>query len=135
MMTFEEAARPSAREMLAHEWVREGGVAGDNVIQPEVRVRVCACVQWRVGVGGKECNGRVGTVFAGAVSSAIDASAPADALIINCAPRSCLPPGAAPHAQLRRDERVQAPRGNGGRGAARPRAHAACAAACAGLGF
>jgi len=40
MMTYEPKQRPSAAEMLQHEWVREGGVAGDNVIVPEVLSRL-----------------------------------------------------------------------------------------------
>ncbi|GBF87804.1 calcium-dependent kinase-like protein [Raphidocelis subcapitata] len=40
MMTFEPSARPSARQMLAQEWVREGGAAGDNELQPEVLHRM-----------------------------------------------------------------------------------------------
>jgi calcium-dependent protein kinase len=36
MMTWSPDTRPSAREMLGHEWIKEGGVAGDNAIQPEV---------------------------------------------------------------------------------------------------
>eukprot|EP00878_Enallax_costatus_P023431 GHUV01024924.1.p1 GENE.GHUV01024924.1~~GHUV01024924.1.p1 ORF type:complete len:422 (+),score=89.91 GHUV01024924.1:936-2201(+) len=40
MMTYDPKHRPSAREMLAHEWIREGGVAGDNPIEPEVLHRM-----------------------------------------------------------------------------------------------
>jgi len=36
LMTWSSEARPSAKDMLKHEWIREGGVAGDNTIQPEV---------------------------------------------------------------------------------------------------
>lgn len=37
MMTYDRHQRPSARDMLNHDWIREGGVAGDNLIEPEVR--------------------------------------------------------------------------------------------------
>jgi hypothetical protein len=40
MMTWRAELRPSAKEMLQHEWIREGGVAGDNVIQQEVLHRM-----------------------------------------------------------------------------------------------
>lgn len=40
MMTYDPKQRPTAREMLEHEWVREGGLAGDNVIEPEVLHRL-----------------------------------------------------------------------------------------------
>lgn len=40
MMTWNDKHRPYAREMLRHEWVREGGVAGDNVLEPEVLQRL-----------------------------------------------------------------------------------------------
>ena len=43
MMTFDPGMRPTARDMLRHEWVREGGVAGDNVLQPEVGRRRGVC--------------------------------------------------------------------------------------------
>ncbi|WIA30466.1 hypothetical protein OEZ86_000550 [Tetradesmus obliquus] len=40
MMTYSDKRRPSARDMLGHEWIREGGVAGSNVIEPEVLHRM-----------------------------------------------------------------------------------------------
>jgi hypothetical protein len=40
MMTWCEERRPSAREMLGDPWVREGGLAGDNVLEPEVLQRL-----------------------------------------------------------------------------------------------
>lgn len=40
MMTYNDKRRPSARDMLGHEWIREGGVAGSNVIEPEVLHRM-----------------------------------------------------------------------------------------------
>eukprot|EP00775_Hariotina_reticulata_P005113 gene5113-5353_t len=40
MMTYEPKQRPTAAQMLQHEWVREGGVAGDNIIVPEVLNRL-----------------------------------------------------------------------------------------------
>lgn len=47
MLFYDETQRPSAKGMLDHEWIREGGVAGDNMIQPEVRWGpggyVCVC--------------------------------------------------------------------------------------------
>jgi hypothetical protein len=36
MMTYDASIRPSARDMLAHAWVREGGLAEDTKLQPEV---------------------------------------------------------------------------------------------------
>ncbi|KAI8472038.1 MAG: hypothetical protein J3K34DRAFT_458027 [Monoraphidium minutum] len=40
MMTYDPDMRPTAREVLRHPWVVEGGVAGDNLIQPEVLHRL-----------------------------------------------------------------------------------------------
>jgi calcium-dependent protein kinase len=40
MMTYDYKDRPTAREMLEHEWVREDGVATDNELQPEVLQRM-----------------------------------------------------------------------------------------------
>jgi hypothetical protein len=40
MMTYCDKKRPSARDMLKHDWIREGGVAGSNVIEPEVLHRM-----------------------------------------------------------------------------------------------
>lgn len=40
MMTYDPKKRPTAAEMLQHDWVREGGVAGDNVIETEVLHRM-----------------------------------------------------------------------------------------------
>lgn len=40
MMTWDARQRPSARELLAHPWIRKDGVAGDNVIEPEVLHRL-----------------------------------------------------------------------------------------------
>jgi hypothetical protein len=40
MMTYSDKRRPTARDMLKHEWIREGGVAGCNVIEPEVLHRM-----------------------------------------------------------------------------------------------
>lgn len=40
MMTWDARQRPSARDMLSHPWIREGGLAGDNMIEPEVLHRL-----------------------------------------------------------------------------------------------
>jgi hypothetical protein len=40
MMTWDARERPSAREMLQHPWIRKDGVAGSNVIEPEVLHRL-----------------------------------------------------------------------------------------------
>ncbi|KAI8470620.1 MAG: kinase-like domain-containing protein [Monoraphidium minutum] len=40
MLVRDPRKRATAAEVLAHEWVREGGVAGDNVIEPEVLTRM-----------------------------------------------------------------------------------------------
>lgn len=39
-MTWDARQRPSAREMLNHPWIRKDGVAGSNVIEPEVLHRL-----------------------------------------------------------------------------------------------
>lgn len=40
MLVRDPRKRATAAEVLEHEWVREGGVAGDNVIEPEVLKRI-----------------------------------------------------------------------------------------------
>jgi hypothetical protein len=40
MMTWNDRKRPSARDMLQHPWIRKDGVAGFNVIEPEVLHRL-----------------------------------------------------------------------------------------------
>jgi calcium-dependent protein kinase len=40
MLTRDPAKRATADEVLNHEWVRENGVAGSNVIEPEVLKRL-----------------------------------------------------------------------------------------------
>jgi hypothetical protein len=40
MMTWDARKRPSARDMLGHPWIRKDGVAGSNVIEPEVLHRL-----------------------------------------------------------------------------------------------
>ncbi len=40
MLVRDPRKRATANEVLQHEWVREGGVAGDNVIEPEVLTRM-----------------------------------------------------------------------------------------------
>lgn len=40
MLVRDPRKRATAAEVLAHEWVKEGGVAGDNVIEPEVLKRL-----------------------------------------------------------------------------------------------
>lgn len=42
MMTWDARKRPSAREMLQHPWIRKDGVAGSNIIEPEVIRRLKA---------------------------------------------------------------------------------------------
>jgi serine/threonine protein kinase len=42
MMTWSADARPSARDMLEHEWIRKDGVASDTQLQPEVGAHACA---------------------------------------------------------------------------------------------
>lgn len=42
MMTWDARKRPSAREMLQHPWIMKDGVAGSNVIEPEVLQRLRA---------------------------------------------------------------------------------------------
>ena len=40
MLVRDPLKRATAQEILNHEWLREGGVAGDNVIEPEVLKRI-----------------------------------------------------------------------------------------------
>lgn len=40
MMTWDARKRPTARDMLQHPWIRKDGVAGDNLIEPEVLHRL-----------------------------------------------------------------------------------------------
>ena len=40
MLTRDPLKRATADEVLSHEWVRENGVAGSNVIEPEVLKRL-----------------------------------------------------------------------------------------------
>ncbi|KIY98461.1 calcium-dependent protein kinase [Monoraphidium neglectum] len=40
MLVRNPTKRATAADVLRHEWVREGGVAGDNVIEPEVLTRM-----------------------------------------------------------------------------------------------
>jgi calcium-dependent protein kinase len=40
MLVRDPRKRATAADILKHEWVREGGVAGDNVIEPEVLKRI-----------------------------------------------------------------------------------------------
>lgn len=40
MMARDPNDRPTAQEMLQHQWIRENGCAGDNEIVPEVLQRV-----------------------------------------------------------------------------------------------
>lgn len=40
MLVRDRNKRATAADVLAHEWIKEGGVAGDNVIEPEVLKRI-----------------------------------------------------------------------------------------------
>lgn len=40
MMTWYDRKRPTARDMLQHPWIRKDGVAGSNMIEPEVLHRL-----------------------------------------------------------------------------------------------
>jgi len=40
MLVRDPSKRASAAEVLADEWIRENGVAGDNLIEPEVLKRI-----------------------------------------------------------------------------------------------
>lgn len=40
MLVRDPSKRASASEVLAHDWIRENGVAGDNSIEPEVLKRI-----------------------------------------------------------------------------------------------
>ena len=40
MLVRDPRKRATAEDVLGHEWVKEGGVAGDNVIEPEVLKRI-----------------------------------------------------------------------------------------------
>lgn len=40
MLVRDPRKRATAEEVLRHDWIRENGVAGDNVIEPEVLKRI-----------------------------------------------------------------------------------------------
>lgn len=40
MLVRDPSKRATAAEVLAHEWIKENGVAGDNEIEPEVLKRI-----------------------------------------------------------------------------------------------
>jgi serine/threonine protein kinase len=40
MLVRDPSKRATAAEVLAHDWIKENGVAGDNEIEPEVLKRI-----------------------------------------------------------------------------------------------
>jgi hypothetical protein len=90
MLVRDPTQRATAEEVLAHEWVRENGVAGDNVIEPEVRAAAAGAPAWGAGPHTRQ-SPRPACLLLAHTAAAVPAPQP---LLSSCTPPPAHPPAA-----------------------------------------